>query len=531
MSDTAKSGPIGSGAPSAAASRPSGRALGRTVALVALVMIAGCSDGASPTLPEPDVPDGATLELATSSEFVFEAGSTAPEPIRVRATVDGRALTGVRVRFELPSHLGRLSQTTAPTDSDGWAETWILDARPGTGSVVATLGEARAIRDLRILRAPGSVEIEPAAGRVGRPGFTPPDSIVRARVLDTEGRPMPEEPVFFAWAGEERVGVDTTDADGWAVGTLGPSPLEAGEWPVFALLPGRPINDVDPRVTAAVARRLVVVAIDGLPAEALESLPLPTLDRLATEGAVALRMRSIEPTLSVPANLSMLAGEGPESHQLFSEELEFTPEMNRLDPLFRVGLRRGLSTAAVLSDAGHLARFDDILECRLAFGFDRLLSAVPESGAVVDSALPLLSDDGPEMIYLHLSDPDVAGHAEGWGSDAWRDAVTRTDAELARLVAALPPDAVLAVHAAHGGGGAFGRFQHGSTAPADVEVPLLLYGAGVAAGTVLEDVDLLDLAPTLAWTLGWAPSERWRGAVLLDGFGGTRARESGPKIP
>ena len=109
--------------------------------------------------------------------------------------------------------------------------------------------------------------------------------------------------------------------------------------------------------------------------------------------------------------------------------------------------------------------------------------------------------------------------------------MTRTDAELARLVAALPPDAVLAVHAAHGGGGAFGRFQHGSTAPADVEVPLLLYGAGVAAGTVLEDVDLLDLAPTLAWTLGWAPSERWRGAVLLDGFGGTRARESGPKIP
>ncbi len=499
--------------------------------IAALLLLSACSDGATPTLPEPDVPTGATLELATTTEFAFEAGSTSPEPIRVRAVADGRALAGVRVRFELPSSLGRLSQATAPTDPEGWAETWVLDARPGTGAVVATLGEARVTRDLRILRAPGSVVIEPAAGRVGRPGFVPPDSTVRARVLDTEGRPMAGEPVFFAWAGEERVGVDTTDADGWAGGTLGASPLEAGEWPVFALLPGRPINDIDIRVTEPVARRLVVVAIDGLPADALERLTLPTLEALATEGAIAPRMRSIEPTLSVPTNLSMLAGEGPESHQLFSEELEFTPEMNRLDPLFRVGLRRGLATAAVLSENGHLARFDDILECRLAFGFDRLVSAGTGTESIVDSVLPLLSEDGPEMIYLHLSDPDVAGHAEGWGSDAWDAAVVRMDGELARLVSALPPDAVLAVHAAHGGGGSFGRFQHGSTAPADREVPLLLHGAGVAAGTVLEGVDLLDLAPTLAWTLGWAPSERWRGGVLLDGFGGTRARQSGPKMP
>jgi len=499
--------------------------------LLPLLLIAACADGASPTLPEPDLPAGTTLTLATSEELVFEAGATSPTPIRVRATADGMATTGVRVEFDLPPDLGRLSQTIAPTDAEGWAETWVLDARPGTGAVVASLGGARAARDIRILRAPGVVEIDPSPGRVGRPGFTHPDSIVRARVLDTEGRPMAGEPVFFAWSGEEVVGVDTTDAEGWATGVLGASPPGAGEWPAFALLPGRPINDADPRVTEPVAGRLVVVAIDGLPGYALEALAPPTLTGLAAGGAVARRMRSIEPTLSVPANLSMLAGEGPESHQLFSEELEFTPEMNRLDPLFRIGLRRGLATAAVLAEEGHLARFDEILECRLAFGFDRLLSAGPGADAVIDSTLPLLAEDGPEMIYLHLSDPDVAGHAEGWGSDSWREAVLETDAALSRLVAALPSDAVLAVHAAHGGGGGFGRFQHGSTAPSDVEVPLLLYGAGVARGVVLDEVDLLDLAPTLGWTLGWGPSERWTGALLLDGFGGTRARQSGPNRP
>lgn len=342
---------------------------------------------------------------------------------------------------------------------------------------------------------------------------------------------MAGEQVLFAWAGRTRVGVDTTDAGGWAEGILGPSPLEAGEWPVFALLPGRPITDLDLRVSAPVASRVVLVTIDGLPADAVTPDATPTLLSLAEEGAFAPRVRSIEPTLSVPANLSMLAGEGPTSHQLFSEELEFTPEMNRLDPLFRVGLRRGRSTAAVLSTDGHLARFDDILECRLAFGFDRVISPSGGAAAVVDSALTLLGPDGPDMLFVHLSDADVAGHAEGWGSATWRTAVGEVDTRLARIADALPPDALLAVVAAHGGGGAFGPFQHGSTAPDDIEVPLVLYGAGVDPGAGLSEVSLLDLAPTLGWALGWSPPAGWSGTPLLDGFGGTRPAQSGPITP
>jgi hypothetical protein len=505
-----------------------------TTAAVGVVIVA-CTGDARPTIPTSDPPPGTRLALAATTELVFEAGGTSPEPIRVRATSGDEPLTGVRVSFELDATLGRLSQADAPTDADGWAEAWILDARPGIGSVQATLGDAAVERAVRILSAPASVEIAVGDTVIGRPGFTPPDSLVRARVLDTEGEPMAGQPVFFAWAGAETVGVDTTDADGWAEGVLGASPLRAGEWPVFALLPSRPIADVDLRITEAVARRIVLVAIDGLPADAfdpeVEPGLMPSLNSLAEEGAAAPRVRSIEPTLSVPANLSMLAGEGPTSHQLFSEELEFTPEMNRLDPLFRIGLRAGRSTGAVLAADGHLARFDDILECRLAFGFDRVTSAAGGASMVVDSVLPLLTEGGPDMLFVHLSDPDVAGHSSGWGSDAWRAAVMETDRQLARLADALPADALLAVVAAHGGGGAFGAFQHGSTAPADVEVPLVLHGAGVEPGSVLSTVELLDLAPTLAWSLGWAPAEGWDGEVLLDGFGGTRPGQSGPMTP
>ncbi len=498
---------------------------------ITVTIAAACTGDARPTLPTQELPVGTTLTLASDQLLEFEAGGTSPEAVRVRATANGRPITGVRVEFSVPADLGRLSQPSASTDDDGWAESWLLDARPGEGSVRARLGDAMAERAVRILTAPATIEIEPSSGAIGLPGFPPPDPVVRARVTDTEGAPMPGQRVIFAWAGAVTTATDTSDADGWVEGRLGASPLEAGDWSVFALIPGRPIADIDRRVTEPVARRIVLVSVDGLRADAVSPTRTPTLTALAAGGAFLPNARSLEPTLSVPANLSLLAGEGPPSHRLFSEDLDFTPEMNRLDPLFRVGLRRGQATSAVLSSFGHLARFDQILECRLAFGFDPLVAVPGGAPDVIDAALPLLAADGPDMLFLHLPDVDVAGHAHGWSSPEYVAAVTDTDAEIGRLVAALPADALLLLTSAHGGGGALGDFQHGSTDDADILVPLILSGPGVVPGTVLSSADLLDVAPTLAWGLGWASPSRWNGAALLDAFGGTRPGHSGRTVP
>jgi len=495
------------------------------------LLLAACTGDASPSLPLQTLPPGTSLEAGSTEPLVFEAGSSAPEPIRVRVTAAGQPVVGVRVSFTLPSELGRMSQPLAQTDAEGWAESWVLEARPGEGVVRAALGEAEAERPLRILTAPGSISIETSTAAPGRPGFVPPDPIVRARVLDTEGAPLAGQPVVFAWAGQLAVASDTSDAEGRVEGRLGASPLGAGDWPVFALVVGRPLAAVDRRITEPVARRVVVVAIDGLGADAVGAATTPALHSLAAEGARVSEARSLEPTFSVPANLSMLAGEGPASHRLFSEALDFTPEMNRLDPLFRIGLRRGRGTTAVLSQLGHLARFDEILECRLAFGFDPLVTVSGGSESVVDAALPLLDAEGPEMLFVHLPDVDLAGHEHGWSSAEYRTAVAANDTQLARLADALPDDALLVVVAAHGGGGSLGDFQHGSTEDADIRIPIILHGAGVAPGSVLPEAGLLDIAPTLGWALGWASPSRWTGTPLLDAFGGTRPGQSGRTEP
>ncbi len=57
---------------------------------------------------------------------------------------------------------------------------------------------------------------------------------------------------------------------------------------------------------------------------------------------------------------------------------------------------------------------------------------------------------------------------------------------------------------------------HGSPWPADAEVPLVLWGAGVRPGVVARPVRAVDLAPTLAALLGVQPSEVLDGEPLAE---------------
>src|SRR5712692_845470 len=63
-------------------------------------------------------------------------------------------------------------------------------------------------------------------------------------------------------------------------------------------------------------RIVVVVSIDGLPADALKDpdLPMPTLRRLAKEGARAEGISTVNPSVTWPNHTSMVTGVLPARH-------------------------------------------------------------------------------------------------------------------------------------------------------------------------------------------------------------------------
>jgi predicted AlkP superfamily pyrophosphatase or phosphodiesterase len=75
-------------------------------------------------------------------------------------------------------------------------------------------------------------------------------------------------------------------------------------------------------------RTVVVISLDGFPAYALEDprLPIPTLRRLAREGAVATSMRPVNPTVTWPNHTAIVTGVEPAEHHVLYNGLLVRPE-------------------------------------------------------------------------------------------------------------------------------------------------------------------------------------------------------------
>lgn len=497
---------------------PTRRGAGTPVFL--LVLLAAC--GGDPASPLSPTPTAASLEPVSGDGQEIIGGRRSPEPFRVRArSASGEPVRGVEVDFRVTGVGGGiLSQPRAITDAEGVAETFLLQARGGEGQVEASAGSSRVTMGFRVERAPGSIVFDPVEAREGLPSLPHPDSIIAVTLLDTDGLPLGGWPVWFAASGELSAFVDTTDASGRASTRLIRSGPEAGEGAVFAFVVGFPdVLSADRRPVRAPAQRVLVISIEGLRGDAIERYRPPALTDLARGGAWTDSARSVLPTLSVPAHLSMLAGVPPEEHGVFSDRMTVTQEMSRLEPLFRRARRGGAPGAAVMSREGPLSGFGEILECRQAFGLDRLTLTGPTAAAAVGPALEALADSSVSLVFVHLPDPDPAGHAHGWLSEPYREAVLEADAALGRLVSAArspgSPSTLILVTAPHGGGGAFGPHQHGSGSPEDRLVPLIVNGPGIDAGGHLADASLLDVAPTALWGLGIAPPPHYRGRVAV----------------
>lgn len=492
-------------------------------AAVALAFAWGCGDPSAPTGADSPVH---TLEVVGGSGQVVTGGRRSPEPFRVRALdASGAPVPDREVRFRtVGAGGGILSQPTALTDDSGVAATFLLKARAGEGEVRASAGRGEAVLPFRVERAPGRIVFDETPGREGLPSLPHPDSLVAVTLFDTDGFPLGGWPVFFAAEGELVSFVDTTDASGRAYTRLRRSGPAAGDGVVFAFIPAFPeALAFQPRRVRAPARRVLVVSVDGLRGDALALYAPPVLTALSEGGAWTDRALTVLPSLSVPAHLSMLAGVPPSEHGVHSDRMQITQEMSGLDPLFRRARRGGAAGAAVMSREGPLSGFGEILECRQAFGLDRLVLTGPTAAEAVVPALEALADSTVSLVFVHLPDPDRAGHQHGWLSPEYREAVLTADAALGILVQAAhapgsPPTLIL-VTAPHGGGGAYGPFQHGSGSPEDMEVPLILNGAGVARGGRLQASSILDVAPTVLWALGIPPPVHYRGRVLLEAAG------------
>jgi predicted AlkP superfamily pyrophosphatase or phosphodiesterase len=266
---------------------------------------------------------------------------------------------------------------------------------------------------------------------------------------------------------------------------------------------------------ASLTRNVLLVSIDGLRADAIGEFGAPTLQRLMREGSYSLSARTIMPSSTLPSHTSMLSGEPPDQHGvLWNNVVSAQADVVGFSTVFSVAREHGYRTAAFFSKAkfGPLQRPGTLDYSQAPGGWFGRWS----SDRTVADVRSYMERNRPNLLFVHLAEPDRAGHSSGWMSDAYGRAVRSADSAVAALLKSA--DATygagnysLLVTADHGGH----AYGHGTSDPQDVTIPWIAWGRGVQAGE-LKDVAIntFDTAPTVLWLLGVKEPEAWDGVPV-----------------
>jgi len=262
--------------------------------------------------------------------------------------------------------------------------------------------------------------------------------------------------------------------------------------------------------------RCVVFLVDGLRPDAIRPELAPSLHALAQDYAHAPHAFTVRPSATVAAMLSLTTGVGPATHQLVEPGLATLRKLGSLRPLPRELSARRLHTVLV---AGEIASAEVPIARVLTSvaGVGRFVTTAGPARRVAAAALGRLRFVPDGLVIVYVNDCDRAGHASGWMSEPYLHAVREIDVAVGRLRACVA-DSLLLVLADHGGGGVEAR-DHDTPHPINDRIPLILAGPRIRRRHVLrEPVSLLDVPPTLLWSLGLEIPVEYEGRVLHDAF-------------
>jgi predicted AlkP superfamily pyrophosphatase or phosphodiesterase len=288
--------------------------------------------------------------------------------------------------------------------------------------------------------------------------------------------------------------------------------------PHYVMAPPQEVSVTDWRADRLTAH-VMLVSIDGLRPDAIGTFPSPTLQRLIREGSYTLAASTITPSKTLPSHTSMLTGLPPERHGvLWNTVASADTDLIELPTVFGIARSHGYRTAAFFSKP----KFQPLQQPGTLD-----YSQAPggwfggwSSSRTVSDVEEHLATSRPNLMFVHLSDVDRAGHSSGWMSRAYGHAVARVDSAIERLLSAADGafgegNYTVIVTADHGGH----EFDHGSDDPRDVLIPWIAWGRGVSVGPLRDiAVQTMDTASTVLWLLGVAEPQGWAGAPVTPAF-------------
>jgi predicted AlkP superfamily pyrophosphatase or phosphodiesterase len=259
---------------------------------------------------------------------------------------------------------------------------------------------------------------------------------------------------------------------------------------------------------------VILVSVDGMRPDAVLEADTPTMRDLMARGASTLAAQTVMPSVTLPCHTSMLRGVDTPRHGITSNT--FQPLARPVPSLIDVARAAGKRT-------GFFFNWPELRDLCAPGSLNVAHALSPcedheSDWQVARSAVQHLTKEPFDFLFIYLGYTDECGHANGWMSQPYLDAVANADRCISHVLEACAGtgrEVTILVQSDHGGHGR----SHGTDRADDMTIPWILCGPNVRAGHTLETpVRIFDTCPTLAALLELPHAREWDGRVVTEAF-------------
>lgn len=253
--------------------------------------------------------------------------------------------------------------------------------------------------------------------------------------------------------------------------------------------------------------KTLLILVDGMRPDALANCQ--AAQKVMANSVYTLNAQTVMPSVTLNCHMSLFFGVLPARHG--TKGNTYAPPPRPILSLCDVLAIEKKKVAffyswGQLRDLCHPASLDYSLLIKGGnYGYEQA------NNRLTDAAIAYINENDPDLTFLYLGYPDEAGHTHGWMSEEYMQSLDNSWKNIVRIMQAIPKEYAVIVTADHGGH----DHTHGTELPEDMTIPLIFAGAERERIGNLDDVNIIDIAPTVAALANMDPNPDWMGKSLL----------------
>ena len=253
--------------------------------------------------------------------------------------------------------------------------------------------------------------------------------------------------------------------------------------------------------------KVVMILPDGMRPDSLPDME--KAQKIIAESSYTMNALTVSPSVTLPCHISLFHSVTPQRHGTTTNT--YAPQVRPVNGLCEV-LKQADKKCALFynwEEIRDVSRPNSLAHA--CFYAGRRIGYKLAGEILTDEAIRYLKTFDTDFTFIYFGYPDMQGHNYGWMTDEYMEAVQSSGDNIEKIITELGDEYTFIITADHGGHDR----THGTEMPEDMVIPVIIRGKDFERGKELENVNIMDLAPTVAKLLGTQPDPEWEGKSLI----------------